>query len=162
LGGRGRWSSEFKASLVYKVSFRTARTTQRNCIKQRNNQRTKILPVVRAGGSQSVRIPLRGCNPETVYIRDRSPAVGQDSRTFRMRLVFGAQRGMLRDVWCEEATNPQLAQATSKVAAVPALVKPRSLVNEFSNGFMKPTIATMRTLSSLARARETVEESSPV
>jgi hypothetical protein len=27
---RGRWISEFEASLVYKVSFRTARATQRN------------------------------------------------------------------------------------------------------------------------------------
>jgi hypothetical protein len=30
LGGRGRRISEFKASLVYKVSSRTARDTQRN------------------------------------------------------------------------------------------------------------------------------------
>jgi hypothetical protein len=30
LGGRGRQISEFKASLVYKVSSRTARDTQRN------------------------------------------------------------------------------------------------------------------------------------
>jgi hypothetical protein len=30
LGGRGRWISEFEASLVYKVSSRTARDTQRN------------------------------------------------------------------------------------------------------------------------------------
>jgi hypothetical protein len=31
-GGRGRWISEFKASLVYRVSSRTARATQRNPI----------------------------------------------------------------------------------------------------------------------------------
>jgi hypothetical protein len=30
LGGRGRGISEFKASLVYRVSSRTARATQRN------------------------------------------------------------------------------------------------------------------------------------
>jgi hypothetical protein len=30
LGGRGRWISEFEASLVYRVSSRTARATQRN------------------------------------------------------------------------------------------------------------------------------------
>jgi hypothetical protein len=30
LGGRGRQISEFEASLVYKVSSRTARATQRN------------------------------------------------------------------------------------------------------------------------------------
>jgi hypothetical protein len=42
LGGRGRWISEFKASLVYRVSSRTARATQRNPVsknktKQNNN-----------------------------------------------------------------------------------------------------------------------------
>jgi hypothetical protein len=36
LGGRGRWISEFEASLVYRVSFRTARATQRN-----QSQKTK-------------------------------------------------------------------------------------------------------------------------
>jgi hypothetical protein len=30
LGGRGRWISEFEASLVYKVSSRIARATQKN------------------------------------------------------------------------------------------------------------------------------------
>jgi hypothetical protein len=29
-GGRGRWISEFEASLVYRASFRTPRATQRN------------------------------------------------------------------------------------------------------------------------------------
>jgi hypothetical protein len=41
LGGRGRWISEFEASLVYKVSSRTARATQRNPVsknKQTNKQ----------------------------------------------------------------------------------------------------------------------------
>jgi hypothetical protein len=32
LGGRGRWISEFKASLVYRVSSRTARAIQRNSV----------------------------------------------------------------------------------------------------------------------------------
>jgi hypothetical protein len=44
LGGRGRWISEFEASLVYKVSFRTARATQRNPVsknKQTNKQTNK-------------------------------------------------------------------------------------------------------------------------
>jgi hypothetical protein len=39
--GRGRWISEFEASLVYKVSSRTARATQRNPVskkKERNKQ----------------------------------------------------------------------------------------------------------------------------
>jgi hypothetical protein len=35
LGGRGRWISEFEASLVYKVSSRTARATQRNPVSKK-------------------------------------------------------------------------------------------------------------------------------
>jgi hypothetical protein len=40
LGGRSRWISEFEASLVYRVSSRTARATQRNPVsnKQTNKQ----------------------------------------------------------------------------------------------------------------------------
>jgi hypothetical protein len=43
LGGRGRQISEFKASLVYRVSSRTARTTQRNPVSKnkKQNQRKK-------------------------------------------------------------------------------------------------------------------------
>jgi hypothetical protein len=42
LGGRGRRISEFEASLVYKVSFRTARATQRNPVsKQQQHQKKK-------------------------------------------------------------------------------------------------------------------------
>jgi hypothetical protein len=38
LGGRGRWISEFEASLVYKVSSRTARATQRNPVSEKQNK----------------------------------------------------------------------------------------------------------------------------
>jgi hypothetical protein len=42
LGGRGRWISEFEASLVYRVSSRTARATQRNPVsKNQKKQKTK-------------------------------------------------------------------------------------------------------------------------
>jgi hypothetical protein len=37
LGGRSRWISEFKASLVYRVSSRTARATQRNPVSKKPN-----------------------------------------------------------------------------------------------------------------------------
>jgi hypothetical protein len=40
LGGRGRQISEFEASLVYKVSSRTARATQRNPV-SKNQTKTK-------------------------------------------------------------------------------------------------------------------------
>jgi hypothetical protein len=35
LGGRGRWISEFEASLVYKVSSRTASAIQRNAVSKK-------------------------------------------------------------------------------------------------------------------------------
>jgi hypothetical protein len=44
LGGRGRWISEFEASLVYKVSSRKARAIQRNPVsknKNKNKQKQK-------------------------------------------------------------------------------------------------------------------------
>jgi hypothetical protein len=42
LGGRGRWISELEASLVYKVSSRTARAIQRNpVLKNKNKTKTK-------------------------------------------------------------------------------------------------------------------------
>jgi ABC-type nickel/cobalt efflux system permease component RcnA len=42
LGGRGRRISEFEASLVYRVSSRTARATQRNPVSKKNKkQKTK-------------------------------------------------------------------------------------------------------------------------
>jgi hypothetical protein len=42
--GRGRWISEFEASLVYKVSSRTARAIQRNPVSknQKTNKQTYI------------------------------------------------------------------------------------------------------------------------
>jgi hypothetical protein len=41
LGGRGKWISELKASLVYRVSFRTARATQRNPVSEKKIQKRK-------------------------------------------------------------------------------------------------------------------------
>jgi hypothetical protein len=40
-GGRGRRISEFEASLVYKVSSRTARAIQRNPVSKKQKQKTK-------------------------------------------------------------------------------------------------------------------------
>jgi hypothetical protein len=41
LGGRGRWISEFKANLVYRVSSRTARATQRNPVSEKKKKEKK-------------------------------------------------------------------------------------------------------------------------
>jgi hypothetical protein len=40
LGGRGRWISEFEASLVYRVSSRTARAIQRNPVSKTKQSKT--------------------------------------------------------------------------------------------------------------------------
>jgi hypothetical protein len=41
LGGRGRQISEFKASLVYKVSSRTARAIQRNLVLKKEKKKKR-------------------------------------------------------------------------------------------------------------------------
>jgi hypothetical protein len=41
LGGRGRWISEFEASLVYRVSSRTARVIQRNPVLKKRKKKKK-------------------------------------------------------------------------------------------------------------------------
>jgi hypothetical protein len=41
LGGRGRWISEFEASLVYRVSSRTARAIQRNPVSKNQKEKKK-------------------------------------------------------------------------------------------------------------------------
>jgi hypothetical protein len=41
LGGRGRRNSEFEASLVYKVSSRTARATEKPCLKKPKKKKRK-------------------------------------------------------------------------------------------------------------------------
>jgi hypothetical protein len=38
---RGRWISEFEASLVYRVSSRTARATQRNPVSEKKKKKRK-------------------------------------------------------------------------------------------------------------------------
>jgi hypothetical protein len=41
VGGRGRRISKFEASLVYRVSSRTAKATQRNPVSDKKKQKTK-------------------------------------------------------------------------------------------------------------------------
>jgi hypothetical protein len=41
LGGRGRQISEFEASLVYRVSSRTTRATQRNPVSKKKKKKKK-------------------------------------------------------------------------------------------------------------------------
>ena len=39
MGGRGRWISELEVSLVYRMSSRTARATQRNPVSKNKKQK---------------------------------------------------------------------------------------------------------------------------
>jgi hypothetical protein len=41
VGSKGRWISEFEASLAYKVSSRTARAIQRNPVSKNNSNNNK-------------------------------------------------------------------------------------------------------------------------
>jgi hypothetical protein len=46
LGGRGRWISEFEASLVYRVSSMTARATKRTLVLKIKQEKNKIIKLV--------------------------------------------------------------------------------------------------------------------
>jgi hypothetical protein len=51
LGGRGRQISEFEASLVYKVSSRTARAIQRNPVSEKKKKKSEFNVVSGIGNS---------------------------------------------------------------------------------------------------------------
>jgi hypothetical protein len=46
-GGRDRQISDFEASLVYKVSSPMSRATQRNPISENNNNKPKIIIIIK-------------------------------------------------------------------------------------------------------------------
>jgi hypothetical protein len=63
LGGRGRWISEFEASLVYRVSSRTARATKRNpVLKNKTKQKqTKQRALIHSGNIKNSTEGLERC-----------------------------------------------------------------------------------------------------
>jgi hypothetical protein len=61
LGGRGRWISEFEASLVYRVSSRTARVTQRNPVSK--NQKKKKIELERGSKTHDALAEDEGLGP---------------------------------------------------------------------------------------------------
>jgi stress response protein YsnF len=58
LGGRGRRIPEFEASLVYRVSSRTARATQRNPVLKNKNKQTK--QTLKDGDRRTKQVKNRG------------------------------------------------------------------------------------------------------
>jgi hypothetical protein len=55
LGSRSRWISEFKASLVYRVSSRTARDTEKPYLEKNKKQTTKKKATELRHGQQNLR-----------------------------------------------------------------------------------------------------------
>jgi hypothetical protein len=63
LGGRSRWISEFKASLIYRVSSRPARATEKPCLeKQQQQQQTTTTTTTTKLTNPLVLTPKEPCN----------------------------------------------------------------------------------------------------
>jgi hypothetical protein len=68
LGGRGRRISEFEASLVYRVSSRTARATQRNPV-SRKKKKKKTKKRMGWGGRKEEKRKLASTDQHCVYCK---------------------------------------------------------------------------------------------
>jgi hypothetical protein len=66
LGGRGRWISEFEASLVYRVSSRTAWATKRNPVSKNKTKQKIIIIIIIIKKGRGGRVFLR--EKSTVWI----------------------------------------------------------------------------------------------
>jgi hypothetical protein len=85
-GGRGRRISEFQASLVYKVSSRTARAIQRNPVSKKQLKKKKI-EMTRAGEmAQWVR--ASNCSSEGVEFKSQQPHGGSQPSVRRSNTLF--------------------------------------------------------------------------
>jgi hypothetical protein len=58
LGSRGRWISEFKASLDYRVSFRAARAMKRNPISKKKKKKKKNLSAQKTTSHETQSSPV--------------------------------------------------------------------------------------------------------
>jgi len=81
-GGRGRWVSEFKTSLVYKVSSRTARATLRNPVLKRKNKNMKEKNVCAWWGTLLIQVLGRQKQAD-VHQPEASLVYRMSSRTLR-------------------------------------------------------------------------------
>jgi hypothetical protein len=101
LGGRDRQISEFEASLVYKLSSRTARETQRNPVTKKKRQR--ILKAVREKSPVTYEgRPIRitpDFSPETIKARRSWTDVTQTLREHKCqpRLLYPAKLSVTID-----------------------------------------------------------------
>jgi hypothetical protein len=90
LGGRDRWISEFEASLVYKVSFRTARAIQRNPAsknKKETKTKTKQTNKQTRGGKIYLKVSINDVTPfclSSKYCLPTSPYPQCETLNFRV------------------------------------------------------------------------------
>jgi hypothetical protein len=91
LGGRGRQISEFEASLVYRVSSRTAKATQRNPVsknktnKKQNKTKQKNKNKNKKKGKKVLKLKIRYQSSQTNRARHQYPFLPKD-RPFRQKL----------------------------------------------------------------------------
>jgi hypothetical protein len=95
LGGRGRQISEFKASLVYKVSSRTGRTAQRNPAsnKQKNKKTGRlagsaIKNVYHWGWRDGSVVKSTDCSSEGPEFKSQQPRGGSQQPIMRSDSLF--------------------------------------------------------------------------
>jgi hypothetical protein len=79
LGGRGRWISEFEASLIYKVRSRTARAIHRNPVLKK-----KIILGWRGGSA----VKSTDCSSEGPEFKSQQPHGGSQPSVMRSDALF--------------------------------------------------------------------------
>jgi hypothetical protein len=81
LGGRGRRISEFEASLVYRVSFKTARATQRNPVSRKKkyfcnvNVIKNLFPIICINFSFLFIIPIDAYAKTIPFFANKRPII---------------------------------------------------------------------------------------
>jgi hypothetical protein len=88
LGGRGRRISEFKASLVYRVSSRTARATQRNPVSKNKKRKEKKRKEKKRKEKEKKKGPCRLLPPSGKFLEGGTSEV--DSCYSRPGLLSGS------------------------------------------------------------------------
>jgi hypothetical protein len=83
LGGRGRRIAEFEASLVYKVSSRTARATQRNPV-----SKNKIRKKEKRGWRDGSEVKSTHCSSRGPEFKSQQPRGGSQPPVMRSDALF--------------------------------------------------------------------------
>ena len=86
-GGRGRQIFEFKVSLVYRVSFRIARATQRNPVSKTTKQTNKPKPRATTTKPET-KLDLALCTPGIEHLGSGSRAGNRNLR-LELEMRFG-------------------------------------------------------------------------